>query len=209
MRKMGRNRVMPRGSWLSRFVRGVRPDRNPVRRSTDRLETLIFAGSVVAAAAAAPFVVPAAADAGHAAAVNAQNVQRTTRHQVEAALTQRAADGGIGYPPATEVLTQAAWHAPDGIPRSGVVTAPAGAAKGSLVHVWTDPKGNLTAPPLDAGQIAGQADLGGAAAAGGLALLLLAEAVIVRRILDRRRMSEWDDDWALTEPQWTRSRWQG
>lgn len=197
---------MPRGSWLSRLVRGVRPDRNPVRRSSDRLEAFLFAGSIVAAAAAAPFVVPAAADLGHTAAVSAQNAERTTRHEVAAVLVQRAADGGDGYAPASEVLAQASWHAPDGMPRSGVVTAPAGAPKGSLVRVWTDPEGNLAGPPLDAGQITGQADLAGAAAAGGLALLLLSETMIVRRILDRRRMSAWDADWTVTEPDWTGSR---
>lgn len=198
---------MRREGWLVRIARGVRPDRNPVRRRSDRLETFIFAGSIVVAAVAAPFVVPAAAEASHSAAVSAQSAERTTRHQVEAILAQRAADGGDGYAPASQVLTQAVWHAPDGMPRSGVVTAPAGAARGTAVRVWTDPEGNLTGPPLDSGQIAGQADLAGAAAAGGLALLLLSETLIVRRVLDRRRMSAWDRDWALTEPMWNRSRW--
>lgn len=198
---------MPRGNWLVRLARGMRPDNNPVRRRSDRLETFLFAGSIVVAAAAAPFAVPAAADASHDAAVHAQALERTTTHEVRAILLQRAADGGNGYAPASQVLAQASWPAPGGVMRSGMVTAQAGAAKGSSVLIWTDPKGNLTGPPLDAGQITGQADLAGAAAAGGLALLLLTETVLVRRILDRRRMSAWDADWAVTEPQWNRQRW--
>ena len=205
--KMGRGRVNARPNWLVRLARGVRPDRNPLRRKSDRLETFLYAGSIVVAAVAAPFAVSAAASAGHAAAVSAQSVERTTRHEIKAVLLQRAADGGDGYAPSSEVLAQAAWRTPGGAPRSGVVTAPAGAAKGSSVLVWTDPQGNLAGAPLDAGQIAGQADQAGAAAAGGLALLLLSETVLVRQILDRRRMSAWDADWAVTEPQWNRSRW--
>lgn len=200
---------MSRDNWLARFLRGVRPDRNPLRRRSDKLETFLLAGSIVAVAAAGPFVVPAVAGASHAAAVRSQAAERATRHEIKADLLQQAADGGDGYSSATQVLARAQWRAPDGAIRSGVVTAPGGAAKGSAVPIWTDAQGNLTGPPLDAGQIAGQADLAGVAAAGGLAILLLSETVVIRRILERRRLRDWDDDWAVIEPQWTKrhQRW--
>src|ERR1700753_1798194 len=38
------------GPWLGRQVRGLRPDRNPLRRGTDRLETCLLAGLLAAAA---------------------------------------------------------------------------------------------------------------------------------------------------------------
>lgn len=209
MMKMGRKRAISRNSWLARFARGMRLDRNPVRRTSDKVETFLITGSIVAAAAVAPFVIPAAAGASHAAAVRSQGIQRTTRHEIKAQLLQRAADGGDGYSSATQVLARAEWRAPDGAIRFGVVTAPGGAPKGTLVAIWIDARGNLTGPPLDAGQVAGQSDLAGAAAAGGLALLLLTETVAIRRILDRRRMKDWDAEWAVTEPHWTRrhQRW--
>ncbi|MCL2582700.1 MAG: hypothetical protein FWE35_09615 [Streptosporangiales bacterium] len=200
---------MSPNNWLARFARGVRPDRNPVRRASDKLETYLIAGSIAATAAAAPFIVPAVAGASHAAAVRSQVAERTTRHELGATLLQKAADGGDGYSSATQVLARADWRAPDGAIRSGVVTAPGGAARGSVVPVWTDAQGHLTGPPLDAGQIAGQSDLAGAAAAGGLVILLLSEGVVVRRVLERRRLRAWDTDWAVTEPRWTRRRQRG
>lgn len=200
---------MSQNNWLARFARGVRPDRNPLRRRSDKLETFLLAGSIVAAAAAGPFVVPAVAGVSHAAAVRAQATERATRHEIKADLLQRAADGGDGYTSATQVLARAQWRAPNGTVHVGVVTAPAGAAKGTPVSIWTDAQGNLTGPPLNAGQIAGQSDLAGVAAGGGLAIVLLWEAIIIHRLLERRRLRDWDADWEVTEPQWTRrhQRW--
>lgn len=182
----------------------MRPDRNPLRRASDRLEAFLLAGSIMTALAAAPFAVPAAAAASHNAAASAQAAERATRHQVRAVLLQRAAEAGDGYATDSQVLAQASWRAPDGTPRGGQVMAPAGATKGSPVLVWTDPAGRLAGPPLSDGQIAGQADLAGVAAAGGLVLLVLCEAVIIRRTLDRRRMAAWDADWAVTARMWNR-----
>lgn len=205
--KMGRGRAVSRGNALARFARGLRPDRNPLRRTSDRLETYLLSGAIVAAAAAAPFAVPAAAAAGHAAAARAQAAQEAARHQVSAVLLQRAADAGNGYAPGSQVLVQAAWRAPDGTPRTGQVMAPAGATKGTSVLVWTGPAGNMTGAPLSDNQITGQADLAGASAAGALALLVLCEGVAIRRIMDRRRMAAWDADWSVTEPMWNRQSW--
>lgn len=205
---MKRGRGGPRrGNWLVRIARGLRPDRNPLRRTNDRVETFLLAGSIVAALAAAPFAVPAAAAASHDAAASARAEQLATRDQVKAFLLQRAADGGDGYPQDSRVLVQASWLAPDGTHRSGQVTASAGAAKGSSVLVWTDPAGHLTGPPLGSRQIAGQADLAAIGAASGLALLVLCEAVILRRTLDRRRLAAWEADWEVTAPMWNRQRW--
>jgi hypothetical protein len=190
-----------------RFVRRVRPDRNPLRRTTDRLETFLLAGSIVAAAVAAPFAVPAAAAASHAAALSAQTAERATRHEITAVLQDRAPDVGDGYSPDSQVLVRATWRAPDGTLHSGQVMAPEGTADGSPVPIWTDRAGHLTGPPLATSQIAGQADLAGVAAAGGLTVLVLCETLIIRRVFDRRRMTAWDADWAVTAPVWNRQRW--
>lgn len=185
----------------------MRPDRNPLRRRTDRLETFLVTGSIVAALAAAPFAVPAAAAASHAAAAGAQAAERATRHQVRAVLDERAADVNDGYSQGSQVLVRASWRASDGAPRAGQVMAPAGSAKGASLLVWTDPAGHLTGPPLADGQVAGQADLAAIATGTGLALFVLCEAMIIRRTLDRRRLAAWDADWAVTAPLWNRQRW--
>jgi hypothetical protein len=85
--------------------------------------------------------------------------------------------------------------------------APPGTAKGQPVPVWTTASGTLVGPPLEPGQVAGQADLAAVAAITGIGLLYLCEAAAVRKILSRRRMTAWDADWAVTEPLWNRQRW--
>jgi hypothetical protein len=167
----------------------------------------LVAGSIVTVAAGAPFAVPAAAAASHAAAVRAQATERGTRHEVRGVLTQEADDSGDGYTAGSQVLAQATWRAPDGSLRTGQVMATSGAPKGSAILIWTDPSGHLTGPPLTQSQIAGQADLAGSAAAGGLLVLVLCESVLIRRLLERRRMAAWDADWAVTEPMWNRQKW--
>lgn len=205
--KLGRVRAVSRENALVRFTRRIRPDRNPLRRASDKLETYLLSGAIVTAIAAAPFAVPAAAAASHAAAASAQAAELASRHQVSAVLLQRAAGTADGYSPDSQVLVQATWRSADGAPHAGQVMAPAGAQKGSSVLVWTDRAGNLSGPPLTDNQIAGQADLAGATAAGALVLLVLCEGVIIRRVLDRRRMAAWDAEWSLTGPMWNRQRW--
>jgi hypothetical protein len=53
-----------RGTRAARAVRGLWPDRNPLRRTMDRAEAIIMGGLIVAFLAGAPL---AAVAAGHAA----------------------------------------------------------------------------------------------------------------------------------------------
>lgn len=190
-----------RAAWdtFVRFARGVRPDRNPLRRGYDRLETWLLTGVIAAAIAAAPFAVQAAAAVSHAAAARAQAAELASSHQVSAVLLQPAPGG---YPPGSQVPAQAAWRAPDGARLTGQVMVPTGTPKGSPVRVWTGYAGNLVDPPMTDSQVSRQADLAGAAAGCALALLALGEGVIVRLVMNRRRMAGWDADWSVTEPAW-------
>jgi hypothetical protein len=170
------------------------------------METYLVTGAIATAIAAAPFAIPAAAEAARAAGASAQATQEASRHQASAALLQPAADAGKSYAPDTQVLAQARWRAPGGAPLTGQVLAPAGAAKGSPVRVWTDTTGHLAAPPLTDGQIASQADLAGAAAGVALAVLLLGETAVIQQAMNRRRMAAWDAEWSATEPTWNHQR---
>src|SRR5271170_7775055 len=76
--------------WLYRAVRGARPDGNPLRRRTDRLETCLLAGLFVAAAAGAPIAAQAAGHAWLADATHTRQAQLATRHEVTAVLAQSA-----------------------------------------------------------------------------------------------------------------------
>lgn len=193
--------------WPGRLVRGLRPDRNPLRRTSDRVETYLLAGLFVAAAAGAPFAAQAASQAAYSGALRAERVQLATRHQVRAVLTRTARSDTGAYTLSTEVPVPATWTSSAGVRRTGLILALAGTAKGSSVSIWTDAQGNITSPPLQPAQVAGQGEVAALGTIAGIAVLYLGEAAIVRYVVNRRRMAAWDADWAVTAQAWNRQRW--
>jgi hypothetical protein len=197
---------MKQGRWFGRLVRRLRPDRNPLRRTSDRVETYLLAGLFVVAAAGAPFAAEAAAHAAYTGALRTEQAQLATRHPVRAILAQPAGKSSA-YTLSTEVPVQASWTSVTGVKRAGPVLAEAGSPKGSALTIWTDAAGNLTSPPLQSSQVAGQGDVAALGAVVAVAALYLCETAIVRYVLNRRRMAAWDADWVVTAKAWNRQRW--
>ena len=195
------------GQWLRRQARGLRPDRNPLRRRTDRVEAYLLTGLFVAAVAGAPLAAQAASRAAYAGAAGVQHEQLATRYRVPAVLTQPAGASVDGYTLSADVPAEASWKSVTGVRRSGVVLAPAGLPKGVAVTVWIDPGGDLVSPPMTAAQVAGQGDAGAIGAVAGVVVMLLTGTGVVRYVLYRRRMAAWEADWLLTAPTWNRQRW--
>jgi hypothetical protein len=193
------------GRWYYRLVRGFLPDRNPLRRACDRVETFLLAGLFVAAVAAAPFAAQAASHAAYGGALRVQQGQLAARHQVPAVLTQAAGSTVSGYFGGL-IPVQATWTSITGIRHAGQIMAAAGSAKGSTVIVWTDAAGNLSNPPLQPSQVAGQGYMAAFGAIAGVGAAYLCATVITRRVLNRRRMAAWAADWAVTARAWNRQR---
>jgi hypothetical protein len=194
------------GRWLSRAVRGARPDRNPLRRGTDRLETYLLVGLFAAAAAGAPFAAQAASHASYTNALHVQQEQLATRHQVPAVLSQDAP--ATGYSLSGEVLTPATWTSVAGVHRSGEVPVEQGSPKGTAVTVWTDnANGALDSPPLTDAEVASQADAAMVGTIAGVAVVFLGGATATRQLFNRRRMAAWDADWLATAEAWNRQSW--
>jgi hypothetical protein len=178
-----------------------RPGRNPLRRSVDRIELALMIALVAVFLAGAPFAATAASDwASHGAAA-ASRLERATWHPV-AAVVER------GVPPPSnpfeaEYLTKVPvrWTL-DGMLHTGTVKVAAGTPAGTTVRIWTSRSGEQTGPPLGPSQIAHQGALAGVLAVGGLAVLVIVSALVIRRILDCRRMAGWDAEWSATGPQW-------
>jgi hypothetical protein len=171
------------------------------------VETFLLAGLFVAAAAGAPFAAHAASQAAYSSALRAEQVQLATRHLVRAVLTKTAGSDAGGFTLSTEVPVPATWTSSAGVRRTGLVLALAGTAKGSSVTIWTDAHGNVTSPPLQPAQVAGQGDVAALGTGVGIAVLCLGEAGIVRYVVNRRRMAAWEADWAVTAQVWNRQRW--
>jgi hypothetical protein len=191
--------------WLCRAVRGARPDRNPLRRRTDRLETCLLAGLFVAAAAAAPFAAQAAGRAWYADAAHMRQAELATRHSATATLAHSAGLSG-SYALSAQVPTLASWRS-GGVLRAGDVPAPPGSPPGTRVTVWTDDTGYLISPPLTVTQVADQADAARVTAVGGIVVCYMAVTLAIRRLLHRRRMAAWEADWVATARVWNRQTW--
>jgi hypothetical protein len=203
-----RLRTSPRiqGCWLLRAIRGARPDRNPLRRGTDRLETCLLVGLFAVLAVVTPFAAVLAGHASYAAGLQTRQGQLADRHQAQAVLTKNAGPVS-GYSLTAYVLTPATWTSVTGVRRSGEVPAEPGSRKGTSINLWTDRNGYLDSPPLNMSEAASQADAAtvGVIVAGGV--LYITGAAAIRQLLNRRRMAAWDADWVATAPTWNRQSW--
>jgi hypothetical protein len=187
---------------LARLLRGRRLDRNPLRRGSDRAETVVLGALLAAFLAAAPFAAHAAGSWAHTSVVRDAQAQRASLVQVTATLL-RASPVLTGYGSASGFPVEARWRAPDGQVRTGELFVTADKAAGHSTRIWVDRTGRLTGPPLSRDQVTGRAQLAVGVAVGGLAVLLIIAAWLVRRGIDRRRMAAWDADWLANGPRWS------
>jgi hypothetical protein len=190
--------MRPRSTRLGRWWRGWRPDRNPLRRRSDRAETLILGVLVAACLAGAPLAAHAAASWTYATSAREAQAQQTALHQVSATLLEPAQPLG-----AYNAEANARWRAPDGHMVTAQVPVSIAATAGSTVMVWTDQAGQLTAPPLDASQVASRAGLSEVLAVAGLAVVLILVGRLVHLVLNRRRLAAWDAGWLANGPRWS------
>jgi hypothetical protein len=193
--------MRPRITRLGRWWRGWRPDRNPLRRRSDRAETLILGVLVAACLAGAPLAAHAAASWTYAMSAREAHAQQAALHQVPATLLELAQPEGL-----YSAEANARWRAPDGHLITGQVPAPVGSIAGSTVMVWTNQAGQLTAAPLSASQVARRADLSEVLAVAGLVVMLIVVGRLVRWALNRRRLAAWDADWLANGPRWSQRR---
>lgn len=188
---------------MPRLTRRLWPDRNPLRRTVDRVEAAIVAGLLAVFLAGVPLAAWVAARHTAVASARAERAGANLR-QVPAVLLRQA-------PPSTQPLAResmmslvpARWTAPDGTPRAGEVYAPGGAAAGTTVMVWTDQAGTLEGAPPQPLAAAVKEALAALTAAVLVGLVVAAGGYLARRALDRRRLDAWDVEWARTGPQWT------
>ncbi|MFE1264988.1 hypothetical protein ACFW5X_31280 [Streptomyces albogriseolus] len=139
----------------------------------------------------------------------AADQQRAERHRVRAEVLERPsrarppseAESGSERRRASRAAVR--WTDRDEGTRTALVRVPAHARPGDPVHVWLDSRGREVLPPVDDASV-WQYGVGMGTLAGGstAAVLLLAHRA-VRRVALRRRLGEWERDWARTGPLWT------
>ena len=187
-------------AWAARVVRGLWPDRNPLRRTIDRVEAVVVAGLAVVFLAGAPLAAVAVGRYADNHASRTAAAQRAAWHQVPAKLLTTVSASGYG----DQATVPARWTAPDGRRRTGMIPVPTAAAAGGTVMVWVDKAGRLTGPPLQPSLIPGQAMLAASFAALVLAIIVVCAGLLAHVALDQRRLGAWGAQWRATGPQWTR-----
>jgi hypothetical protein len=188
------------------MVNGLRPDHNPLRRQVDRLEAAVVLALVAVFLIATPLIALGvgrwAWDGGAATA----RAERTAFHQVSAVVL-RGVPQPQNDPYGAVYLAQVPvrWIV-DGTSHTGQVTTTAGIRAGATLTIWTKASGELTDAPPGRSQIEHQAFFAGMLAVLGFSSLLGVTALVIRRILQRRRMAAWDAEWRATGPLWSNYR---
>jgi hypothetical protein len=196
----GRHRV-PKSTMVRRLVHGRRLDRNPLRRASDRAETLVLILLAVTFVVGAPFAALAAGGMARTAALKAQHAQEAAVRQVTAVVLAVTAPPPVGQRLDWQAETR--WRAPDGREVTHEVPLAYRPAAGASVRVWTDRAGDLASAPLLDSQVAGQATMGEVLGVAGTAGALVLAGVLTRWSLNKRRLAAWDAGWRVTGPRWT------
>lgn len=198
---MSARKRQPGATRLSRFVRGQRLDRNPLRRGTDRAETVVLTVLVILLLAGGPFAALATGAWTHAMAQRTQLAQEASRRQVTAVVVSvsppSAGDWGLTW------QAQARWRAPDGREVTNEIPVPSSTAVGAKLPVWTGLSGDFTTAPLLDSQVEGQVVTGEILGVISLAAVLTVAGALVLSWINKRRMADWDADWQATGPRWT------
>lgn len=192
----------PTMTW-TKLSRRLGSDHNPLRRRSDLIAAWLLPGVLAAFLVLGPLAAGAAAMWVHAGSAAARQAQRSW-HRVPAVLLE-AAPGPAKPAPGTgtwTVWTPARWTA-GGRAQGGLIPAPAGTSSGSTVLVWLDHAGQVTLPPATTGQVRDHVVVAASLALTVLAMLLAAGALVVRRVLDRQRLADWEKAWLSAGPQWT------
>jgi hypothetical protein len=187
----------------TRMTRRLGFDHNPLRRGSDVIEAWLLPVAVAAFLILGPLAVGVTGLRIHADNVAAQRAEHSW-HRVPAVLLEAApgplmSDNGAN---SWLVWTPARWTS-GGRAQVGNVPAPAGTGAGTTVPVWLDRAGNVQVP-LTALGARDRIVIAGAFLLAVLAALLAGLTLLARRILDHRRLADWEAAWLSVGPQWSR-----
>ncbi|MFI6335059.1 hypothetical protein [Streptomyces sp. NPDC050535] len=184
---------VPKG-WLWRWRR------NPLRRRSDTLEAWIVLVAWALTVCGGIFVGVAAAQSVERGLAQ----QRAEWHAVPAWLTADATEPTPTDDGADRVWAKVRWTAPDGSVNAGQARVLAGTAEGTAVTIWTDPDGRHVTRPATVSEARLRASLVGILVGVSAAVVPFVCGQLVRGRLERRRMDQWDEEWARFGPLWGR-----
>ena len=185
---------MPHLSWPARMTRGLWPDRNPLRRPSDRAEAGMLAVLIMAFLVGAPVLALIAWRVAVSVTFTTVDAQHAGWRQVSAVLLTGAPAPGYDDPP-----VPAAWTAPDGARRQGTVYPEPGARAGTATPIWVTAAGRQMAWPMTPSQAGGQAGVIAGLVVAFWGMILWGAGLLGRHLIDTRRMAALDAELRAAE----------
>ncbi|MFE5400287.1 hypothetical protein ACFQ9Z_02595 [Streptomyces sp. NPDC056580] len=184
--------------WLWRWRR------NPLRRRADVLEAwVVLAAWLLTVLAGVSAGLAAARSVEHGLARERADWRPAVARVVARAPGRSDSEAAGGE----RVWARVRWTAADGSVHAGQARVAPGSGAGSPVTVWTDPRGHLVSRPATASEAAFRAVLMGGLVGMSAAAIPFVGGLALRGRLERRRMDDWDAEWARFGPQWGRMTW--
>ncbi|MFF2625483.1 hypothetical protein ACFVUN_06890 [Kitasatospora griseola] len=172
--------------------------KNPLRRSSDRLQWWAARTLLVVAIGG----VPAAIAVGLAVHQDQARVVReegTDRHPVTAQLVADVPTA-VGI---TTTRAAVAWNS-DGADHLASAVVPSGQRAGTPVQIWVDDRSRVVPQPAGTGEAIAVAATAALLTVTAVPLLSMLTWKGTLHLLNRRRYAGWDAEWQQIEPQWTR-----
>ncbi|MER6979875.1 Rv1733c family protein [Streptomyces carpinensis] len=186
--------------------------RNPLRRTTDLVESWVALVALLLALVAAPVLGSVVGSLAQDALQQSVRDQRQARHLVTATVVRKLHQVAPVTDPEASSERElgsrvlADWTAPDGTRQHGPVTTDLKSPHpGDHFPLWTDRDGRMVTRPLDPATATTHAVLAGL----GAALLTAGLVECIRRLivwrLLLRRYARWDRAWERAGPDWGRT----
>ena len=193
-------------SLIWRIARWSGMDGNPLRRRTDRIESAIRILLVLAFLIGAPVVAVSVGRLTDARGLSQVRAERAW-HQVDAVVTRSVPPTNAPYGAMRQVWAPARWKVASGRVKNGLIPTPPGTSVGTVVSIWVNEAGRATGrPPLTVGLVLLQVAIMEVLSLAGVGFGLFVVAVMVRCLLNRRRLARWAIEWDLVGPRWTMRR---
>lgn len=176
---------------------------NPLCRRSDRVESWMRRTTSYALVVGTLGAAATVGAIAHDAAEDTAQEQRAERQQVSARLlTDAPPSGSESGSDEARYPVPVRWTTDDGTQRTGSAQVPAGSDRGSTTKVWLDKDGGPAAAPMSGIDVWLHTAVAGTVAAGGASVVVCAARGGVGWLLDRRRMAEWEQEWARVGPDW-------
>jgi hypothetical protein len=184
-------------TWRTRLAGWLGFDRNPLRRTSDRVEAWLV---LLVMVAFVPLSVLVASSAGSwVRSTSLRDEHFTNAQQVSAVLVAgpEVTSPAFGLPPREWALAR--WRL-GRTTYTGEVSAAYGTTRGATVRIWVNHDGQVVGTSLTAGQLEDQVIATEAVAPLVLALALMFALCALRWLMNRRRFAGWEAEWRSIDP---------